>query len=99
MKKGEWSELQLSLYYHHQYIPFLVSPKILREVGAGQIDIAYLKKTNHWCVTLVEVKSQSYPSGTQWRRLRKAQDYLSRVLECETNLEVKFCQKDFDSLS
>ena len=99
MKKGDWNELQWSLYYHQKYVPFLISSKLLRNFGAGQIDIGFIKKNNLWEAVLVEIKSKSYPSKEQWKRLRKSQDYLSRVLECETILEVKFCQKDFDSLS
>ncbi len=99
MKKGELNELQLSLYYHNQFIPFLISPAILRELGAGQVDIAYLERKKDWKATLIEVKSQSYPSVHQWKRLQKSQDYLSKVLEFEIILQVKFCQKDFDSLS
>jgi hypothetical protein len=99
MKKGEQNEKNLSNYFHNRFIPVLISPKLLRELGAGQVDIAYLKKNPNWQLKLIEVKSRSYPSPGQWQRLRKAQDYLSKVLECETILEVKFCQKDLDSLS
>jgi len=99
MKKGDWNESECSLYYHRKFIPFLISPKILRELDAGQIDIAYIQKEKNWKIYLIEVKSQSFPSKLQWQRLRKSQDYLSRVLERETILKVKFCQKDLDSLS
>ena len=99
MRKGDWNERECSLYYHRKYIPFLISPKILRDLDAGQIDVAFIQKSRSWKVGLIEVKSRSHPSTRQWQRLRKSQDYLSRVLECETILKVKFCQKDFDSLS
>jgi hypothetical protein len=99
VSKGERNEQQLSLYYHSQFIPLLISAKILREAGAGQVDIAVMQNTKRWKAILIEVKSRSNPSQKQWQRLKKSQDYLSRVLDCETILEVKFCQKDFDSLS
>lgn len=99
MKKGDWNELQWSKYLHQKHIPFLISSKVLREIGAGQIDIAYLSHQDPWRAELVEVKSNAYPTKFQWKRLLKSQDYLSKVLEFEINLKVKFCQKDFDSLS
>jgi hypothetical protein len=98
MRKGDLHEKESSLLYHQKFIPFLISSKILREIDAGQIDIAYIQTIKPLRISLIEVKSQSPPSQIQRRRLRKTQDYLSRVLECETILKVKFCQKDFDSL-
>jgi hypothetical protein len=98
MRKGDLYEKECSLLYHKQFIPFLISSKILREIDAGQIDIAFIKSIDPLKVGLIEVKSRSFPSRMQWQRLKKTQDYLSKVLECETNLSVKFCQKDFDSL-
>ena len=99
MKMADLNELQCSLYFHQNFIPFLISSKLLREVGAGQIDIAYLVQAKPWRAFIIEVKNATDPSPTQWRRLRKTQDYLSKVLEFEIILKVKFCQKDIDSLS
>jgi hypothetical protein len=99
MKKGIWNELQCSKYYHSKNIPFLISSKLLREIGAGQVDIAFLENKKPMRIQLIEVKSKSFPDHKQWKRLQKSQDYLSRILDCETILKVKFCQKDFDSLS
>jgi hypothetical protein len=99
MRKGDEIESLQSLFFHKKNLPVLISSKVLREIGAGQVDLAYMQKKDNWVLTLVEVKASSYPSSKQLQRLRKSQDYLSKVLECETILSVKFCQKDFDSLS
>ncbi|MDD4976561.1 MAG: hypothetical protein PHY93_19550 [Bacteriovorax sp.] len=95
MRKGDKLEKDFSATLHKSYLPVLVSSKILRSLNAGQIDMAGLSKKNQsWVLSLFEVKSSQYPSAYQWRRLLRAQDYLSRVLEIDTKLEVKFCQKD-----
>lgn len=99
MRTGDWNELQWSLFYHQKHIPFLISSKLLRAVGAGQIDVAFIEKQRNWRASLIEIKNKSHPTAKQWQRLRKSQEYLSRILEIETILKVKFCQKDFDSLS
>ena len=95
LKKGDKLEKEYSSLLHSSYLPVLISSLVLRSINAGQIDVAGLSKINKaWVLSLFEVKSSQYPSVHQWRRLLKAQDYLSRVLEISTLLEVKFCQKD-----
>jgi hypothetical protein len=95
MRKGDKLEKDFSRLLHQTHLPVLVSSQILRSINAGQIDVAGLtKKNKSWVLSIFEVKSSQYPSGKQWLRLLRAQDYLSRVLEVETKLAVKFCQKD-----
>lgn len=95
MRKGERFEKEFSLITHQSLLPVLISSQILRSINAGQVDVAGLSKKNHsWVLSLFELKFKQYPSKFQWRRLMLAQDYLSRVLEIDTKLEVKFCQKD-----
>lgn len=95
MRKGDKLEKDFSVDLHRTYLPVLISSQLLRSFNAGQIDVAGLKKINQsWVLSLFEVKSSQYPPAHQWRRLLRAQDYLSRVLEISTLLEVKFCQKD-----
>jgi hypothetical protein len=97
MKKGDQLEQMYSKEFHKRNLPVLISSQLLRSINAGQVDLAGLfknKKNKSWVLFLIEVKSTQYPSKHQWRRLLTAQDYLSRVLEIETKLEVKFCQKD-----
>jgi hypothetical protein len=72
-------------------------------MNLGQIDIAYLKRKpsqlkKSWVLHLIEVKSSHYPSPFQYKRLLGTQEYLGKVLEIESKLEVKFCQKANDSL-
>jgi hypothetical protein len=94
VRKGERAEQEISLNIHKKNLPVLVSSLTLKTVNAGQVDVAGLSKINKsWVLTLYEVKSSSYPSHAQWQRLRKSQEYLSKVLEIDTKLEVKFCQK------
>ena len=94
MRKGDKFEKDYSLEAHRIHLPVLVSSQILRSLNAGQIDVAGLSRRNKsWVLYLFELKFRQYPSASQWHRLRRAQDYLSRVLEIETKLEVKFCQK------
>lgn len=103
MKKGDIGESEYSRKFHEKYTPFLISSTLLRSLNLGQIDIAYLKKKSSnlkktWVLHLVEVKTNHYPSPFQYKRLLGSQEYLSKVLEIESKLEVKFCQKANDSL-
>jgi hypothetical protein len=74
---------------------------VLRSLNLGQIDVAYLEKSQNktWVLRIIESKTSVYPSVQQMKRLRKTQDYLSRVLDMESLLEVKFCQKAHRALS
>lgn len=95
MQKGDMHESQTSSFYHKRCVPALVSSLVLRSKNLGQIDIAYLEKNKNksWVLVILETKSSLYPSRHQLIRLRRTQDYLSRLLEMESKLEVKFCQK------
>lgn len=98
---GEKQESSETKKYHNLGKPFLVSSLLLRSNGLGQVDVAYLQKNSqdlNWKVKIIEVKTKTAPSRQQWQRLLKTQDFLSKVLEMESKLEVKFCQKDQDSL-
>lgn len=95
MRKGDKFEQDYSAKTHRVYLPVLISSQILRSLNAGQIDVAGLSKNNQtWVLRLFELKYSQYPGKAQWKRLLLAQDYLSKILEVETKLEVKFCQKD-----
>lgn len=95
MQKGDILEAQASKYFHRECVPALVSSLILREQNLGQIDVAYLERDykKSWVLKIVETKSSIYPSRHQMQRLRRTQDYLSRILEMAAILEVKFCKK------
>ena len=100
MLKGDTLESRFSKNFHKNGVPFLVSPLLLRSQNLGQIDVALLEKNSSklWFVRIVELKSCQALSKRQYLRLKKTQDYLSRVLDIEVKLEVNFCQKDDDSL-
>lgn len=95
MQKGDILEAQASKYFHRECVPALVSSLILRSKNLGQIDVAYLERDHKksWVLKIVETKSSMYPSRSQMMRLRRTQDYLSRLLEMDAILEVKFCKK------
>ena len=101
MNKGDMLEANLSAKFHKQGVPALISSVVLRSLNLGQVDIVYLEKnpTHNWVLKIIETKFSQYPSPMQMIRLRRTQDYLSRVLEMESKLEVKFCQKADPSLS
>ncbi len=101
MQKGDILESNNSITFHKIGIPTLVSPMLLRSLNLGQIDIAYLERLQNktWVLKIIETKSSFYPSAHQMNRLRKTQDYLSKVLDMEALLEVKFCQKADPTLS
>ena len=100
MHKGDLLESDYSEYFHQKGVPALISSMLLRSQNLGQIDIAYLKKNlqKKWILTIIETKFSQYPSRQQMMRLRRTQDYLSRILDVESKLEVKFCQKADHSL-
>lgn len=95
---GQIQESLQTKLFHNLGTPVLVSSLVLRSKGLGQIDVAYIHKTLHWKLKIIEIKSKTAPSRKQWHRLLRAQDFLGKVLEMESKLEVKFCQKDPDSL-
>lgn len=94
-ERGDLFEKNFSRHFHQTHCPVLVSSLLLREQQAGQIDMAGLQKQVHGMVLVInELKFSQYPTTAQWLRLKKSQDYLSRVLDMEVKLSVKFCQKD-----
>lgn len=102
MKKGELLEAKISEEYHLKFTPLLVSPKLLRDYGLGQIDVAFIYKTNlskEWEAKIIECKISQYPSKIQIKRLLNSCDYLSKVLNMYVFLEVKFCKNVKDSLN
>ena len=96
MRKGDILESDYSKEMHQLGVPALISPLLLRSLNLGQIDVAYIQKASDkkWLLKIIESKSSLSPPKGQMFRLRKTQDYLSRVLEMEALLEVKFCKKD-----
>ncbi len=98
MNKGEKFEMFISQIMHKKFLPVIISSKMLRSMDLGQVDVAILKKIlpsrSQSVLILIECKCTYYPTKKQILRLKRTQDYLSRVLGIETKFEVKFCQKD-----
>lgn len=93
--EGHDFEKNMSLIYHSDHTPVLLSSLLLRELKLCQIDISVLKKvSNSNCITLYECKRKSYPSKSQYKRLITTADYLSRVLDIGVKIEVIFAKSN-----
>jgi len=77
LSKGESYEKEVSISFHSNGLPLLVSQKLLRQKGLGQVDMAKWSKDK---ITLAEVKCTSRLTSTQLRRLSASGDYLSNLL-------------------
>jgi len=82
LKKGDLLEKDISLEFHHEGVPFLVSSLVLRENGCGQVDLCRVikRKGGEKVIEVLEVKSSRGPSGYQYRRLRQSAEFLSLIL-------------------
>ena len=66
-------------------LPLLISPLILRERGAGQVDLSVFSKNE---IILYEIKSSGLLSKGQYQRLKKAAYFLSAVFLRSTLIRV-----------
>jgi hypothetical protein len=87
---GAEYEREIGIKMHSEYMPILISPMLLRRLGAGQIDVAYLDqscKTDK--IVLVEIKkNKQYFSQNQQRRLGQAQELIAAVFEKDVVLRL-----------
>ena len=82
-------ERRASLVWHKRGIPLLVSPKLLRALGCGQIDIGVIVSDNVGKkICLVECKSEEGISEVQYRRLKKSAWFLSALFNLPVSIEV-----------
>jgi hypothetical protein len=83
-------ERQIGTKLHAENIPILISPMLLRRLGAGQIDVAYLDQTGaNDKIVLVEIKkNKQYFSKNQRRRLGLAQELIAAVFEKDVVLRL-----------
>ncbi len=87
MQKGQAEEIEASYYLHQRGAPILVSDKLLRENGGGQIDIArYLWDTKTF--EIIEVKSSGRLGAAQRKRLFQASFFLKNLLDGELSLSL-----------
>jgi hypothetical protein len=68
---------------HQNCIPFLISAKLLRFCGCGQVDLAIVKSGK---IEVFEVKTAPRISPVQKMRLRRAVEFISTVTDTETSL-------------
>lgn len=88
-REGAWLELKYSQFFHHDHIPCLISPLVLRDMNMGQIDLAFLtKKNGKFVINIAEIKRSMFPSKKQLLRLKRSVSFLADVLEMESNFFV-----------
>jgi hypothetical protein len=75
---GDLAESFLTRKLHHDFtIPILVSPKLLRSLNLGQIDVALIKDQK---LQIVEIKNRGDLSPQQKRRLWRSCIWLAQLL-------------------
>jgi len=90
--KGNLLEQKLSVEFHQNSIPLLISPLLLRSRGLGQVDLARFKKNTEMIIELCEVKSSKtgeFAMRGQHLRLRKTGVFLGIIF----GLKIKFIIK------
>lgn len=89
---GDQDEAYFSKVLHQKYTPILVSSLVLRQMGAGQIDIAVLTDQS---IHIVEVKSSGRVTWQQIKRLRLSANWLCHLLDqsCQLWLAKKLLPK------
>ena len=94
-KNGLSNELKASKEIHKNGTPILVSHIILREMEAGQIDVAKIENIGgEDIIAIYEVKSSWNPGRVQWERLKKSSQILSMVLELSSIIRVWHQKKE-----
>src|SRR5690606_32638648 len=81
--KGKQLEAYFSSLLHKKYIPVLISPLVLRQLGAGQVDVAVFKPNE---LHLIEIKASGRVTFKQIERLGKSGTWLGHVLNCNCQL-------------
>ena len=97
MSNGDTFEAQVSKIEHSLNVPLLVSSKLLRRVGAGQIDVASIVrlKDGKSIINIIEVKENSWISKKQIIRLHRSADYLSKMIGLCSQIKYEFIKKEF----
>ena len=93
--KGLNRELQLSRLVHSSplgEVGVLVSPRVLRERGLGQIDLCFIRGGR---IEVVEVKGYYGPSFSQRHRLNKTCRWLGHLLGLEVVFRIAHYRKEF----
>ena len=81
VNKGFELEKKYSAIVHRCGMPVLLSSLLLREIGAGQVDLAVMEY-NRPVVYLYEIKSHGHLSYNQQKRLKSSSIFVGEILNC-----------------
>lgn len=82
--KGELLEAKKSAQLHLAAIPVLVSPKLLRTYGCGQVDLVIYERKS---IKIFEVKSHPMSVSMGQRiRLQKSADFIAQVMSSNAHI-------------
>ena len=82
-------ERKASRHWHKLGIPLLVSSKLLRKRGCGQIDLGVIRSgVQGWKIYLIECKSEGVISVVQYGRLKKSAHFLSVLFNLPVSIEI-----------
>lgn len=87
--KGERLEKELSFKFHELYTPVLISSKVLRSRGAGQIDLCYLHQE---LLNVIECKNGGILSPKQYTRLKNSGEILGNILDKSVFIKLVFAK-------
>lgn len=89
IKNGELFERELSKKLHQKHTPVLISSKLLRRLGCGQVDVSYVAAG---AIILVEAKSSLIGvvsmKKSQVRRLLRTARLLQNLLDLSVNIKI-----------
>lgn len=81
IQKGVTLEQKWSHLLHQEGLPFLIQAQLLRQLGAGQIDLArVIKAKDQWLLEIYEVKNHPFLSGKQRQRLIGSMTFLAQLM-------------------
>ena len=81
MNKGADLEKKYSAIVHQYGMPVLISSLLLREIGAGQVDLAMMDY-HRPVIYLYEIKSHGHLSYIQKERLKSSSIFIGEILNC-----------------
>ena len=87
--KGLEAESKASTKLHNKGLPILVEPKVLRDLGAGQVDLCIMETLRgHQLISIYEVKCFPEINYKQRKRLLDSAHVLSEIfnLSCRITL-------------
>ncbi len=99
---GDAFERECSEYYHNDYLPLLISTKVMRSYRMSQIDLAFFSKEKRregincsWNINILEIKNYPLLTFTQKSRLRKSSNFISKIFNLSVRLDYLFKKLDY----